>query len=151
MGVFVADEQDRAVDMDRIAGLAAHVLRRERVPDAMELSILCVDRDTIAELNAKHMGAEGPTDVLAFPMDMPGETPAGEPAILGDVVVCPDVAAEQAPAHGKSAEDELDLLVVHGILHLLGHDHAEPEERAIMFGLTDEHLAAFRAAGGGSA
>jgi len=99
----------------------------------------------MAALNAHHMGEQGPTDVLAFPMDLPGETSAGEPAILGDVVLCPEVAEAQAGAHGQPARAELELLTVHGILHLLGHDHAEPEERDEMFGLTDRLLAAWRA------
>ncbi|MBA2528964.1 MAG: rRNA maturation RNase YbeY [Euzebyales bacterium] len=148
MSVFVADEQRHPVDPDRLRRLAAHVLDARRVPDAMELSVLCVDRQSIAELNAHHMDADGPTDVLAFPMDLPGETVAGQPAILGDVVVCPEIAAEQARAHGATAEAELDLLVVHGILHLLGHDHAEAAERDAMFTLTDQLLAGFRAAAG---
>src|SRR5688500_19607233 len=143
MSVFVADEQTATVDAERLRRLANHVLQDQRVPDAMELSVLCVDRDAITELNAHHMGSDGPTDVLAFPMDLPGETRPGEPAILGDVVLCPQVAAEQAPGHGTTPEAELDLLLVHGILHLLGHDHAEPEERDLMFGLTDRLLASF--------
>lgn len=149
MSVFVADEQSSvAVDCRRLERLASYVLAELRVPRAMELAVLCVDRDTIAALNAQHMGVEGATDVLAFPIDLPGETTAGEPALLGDVVLCPEVAAAAVAArspgapHGK--RDEVDLLVVHGILHLLGHDHAEPEERATMFGLTDRLLAAFR-------
>lgn len=146
MAVFVADEQSAPVDPERLQRLASFVLADQRVPEGMELSVLCVDRDSIAQLNAHHMDKTGPTDVLAFPMDMPGETRAGEPAILGDVVLCPDVAAEQAGAHNTTPEGELDLLLVHGILHLLGHDHAEPRERNEMFGLTDRLLTAFRAA-----
>lgn len=146
MSVFVADEQTAPVDSDRVQRLAAFVLADLRVPDAMELSVLCVDAEAIAQLNAHHMEAEGPTDVLAFPMDLPGETAAGEPAILGDVVLCPQVAAGQAAEHGTTAQAEIDLLCVHGILHLLGHDHAEPEERRRMFALTDRLLAAFRGA-----
>lgn len=150
MSVFIADEQGgaeggAAVDVDRLRELASFVLERRRVPDDMELSVLCVERDTIAQLNAHHMGATGPTDVLAFPIDLPGETAPGEPAILGDVVLCPAVAAEQAVDHGTSAEAEMDLLLVHGILHLLGMDHGEPDEKAAMFGLTDELLAAWAA------
>lgn len=141
MAVFVADEQtDVAVDTEDLRRLAAFVLADQRVPDAMELSVLCVDADTIAELNRHHMGADRPTDVLAFPMDLPGESLGDEPAVLGDVVLCPAVAAEQAPRHGKSTTAELQLLLVHGILHLLGHDHAEPGEREAMFGLTDRLL-----------
>lgn len=144
MAVFVADEQTASVDPERLRRLATYVLRDQRVPDAMELSVLCVDREAIAQLNAHHMDKSGPTDVLAFPMDLPGETRAGEPAILGDVVLCPDVAAEQAPGHSSTPEAELDLLLVHGILHLLGHDHAEPVEKELMFGLTDRLLGGFR-------
>lgn len=153
MAVFVADEQAASgeapvVDAERLQRLALHVLSDRRVPDAMELSILCVDREDMAQLNGHHMGKQGPTDVLAFPMDLPGETLPGEPAILGDVVLCPAVAAQQAGERGRPFEAELDLLLVHGILHLLGHDHAEPEERAEMFGLTDRLLASFAPEGG---
>lgn len=145
MGLFVADEQTAPVDSDRLLQLASFVLADQRVPDAMEVSLLFVDRTTIAELNAHHMGKDGPTDVLAFPIDLPGETRVGEPSILGDVVLCPDVAAAQAADHGVSAAAEMELLVVHGLLHLLGHDHAEPDERATMFALTDRLLSQFRA------
>lgn len=144
MAVFVADEQaDQPVDVGRVSRLAGFVLEDQRVPDAMELSVLCVDRAAIAALNAHHMEAEGPTDVLAFPIDLPGEPTAGEPLLLGDVVLCPAVAAEQAAAQGRAPRDEVDVLVVHGILHLLGHDHAEADDRDRMFGLTDRLLAAF--------
>lgn len=153
MAVFVADEQAAsgqapAVDVERLQRLALHVLADRRVPDAMELSVLCVDAEDMAQLNGHHMGKQGPTDVLAFPMDLPGETLPGEPAILGDVVLCPAVAAQQAEDRNRPFHAELDLLLVHGILHLLGHDHAEPEERAEMFGLTDRLLASFAAATG---
>jgi probable rRNA maturation factor len=145
MAVFVADEQTRPVDTEHLRRLADYVLGDRRVPAAMELSVLCVERPAMAALNAHHMGEQGPTDVLAFPMDLPGETTAGEPAILGDVVLCPEVAETQAREHGNTTEAELELLLVHGILHLLGHDHAEPGERDAMFGLTDRLLSAFRA------
>jgi probable rRNA maturation factor len=147
VAVFVADEQQAwPVDLDRLRRLTEHVLARQDVPDVMEVNVLCVGRDAIGELNERHMGVRGPTDVLAFPLDLPGETLAGEPAILGDVVLCPEVARRQAAGHGKTPEAELDLLLVHGILHLLGHDHAEPEERSAMFDLTDRLLASFEGA-----
>lgn len=146
MAVFVADEQAGGVDLDRLRRLAEHVLAAQRVPAAMELNVLCVDTSAMTDLNRHHMGADGPTDVLAFPMDLPGETSGGGPAILGDVVLCPDVAAEQASERGGSTEAEVDLLLVHGTLHLLGYDHAEPDEEAEMFALTDRLLAEFRAA-----
>jgi probable rRNA maturation factor len=149
MTVFIADERapgddTPALDLERLSRLARHVLADRRVPADMEVSVLCVDRDAIAELNARHMGADGPTDVLAFPMDLPGESLPGEPAILGDVVLCPAVAAEQARRDRRPAGAEVELLVVHGILHLLGFDHAEADERAEMFALTERLLDAFR-------
>jgi probable rRNA maturation factor len=146
MAVFVADEQGLPIDAQRLRRLADHVLADHRVPRAMELSILAVDREAIAALNAHHMDAEGPTDVLAFPIDLPGESEPSQPALLGDVVLCPEMAVEQAAAHDQTPEAELELLLVHGILHLLGHDHAEPDERRVMFSETDRLLADFRAA-----
>ncbi|MGH3664984.1 MAG: rRNA maturation RNase YbeY [Egibacteraceae bacterium] len=150
MAVFVADEQAHPVDADRLRRLGAYVLAEQQVPEAMELSLLCVDPEAIGQLNAHHMGVEEPTDVLAFPMDLPGESRPGEPSILGDVVVCPQIAAAQAPDHHTTAEAEIDLLVVHGILHVLGQDHADPEERRRMFILTDRLLDGFRALEGSS-
>ena len=131
--VVVSDEQtDVAIDPDRWADLASAVLQTEGRTG--ELTLTFVDRDEIAALNAEHMGKDGPTDVLSFPLDsfddaagaMPG------PVLLGDVVVCPAVAREAAPTHAGTVDDELALLVVHGILHVLGHDHFEPEETRVM-------------------
>jgi probable rRNA maturation factor len=134
------------VDRVRLERLASHVLGSLDVPLELELSITCVDAARITELNEAHLGGDGATDVLAFPIDAPGDVVTGVPGLLGDVVVCPAVAAEQAAAHGRTAVGEIDLLVVHGILHLLGHDHAEAAERAEMFALTDVLLATFTAA-----
>lgn len=143
MAVFVADEQhDVAVDADRLSQLAGYVMTDQRVPGSMEVSVLCIDTPSMTELNRIHMGVDGPTDVLAFPLDAPGESQEAV-SILGDVVVCPAIAATQAEEHQRSVESEIDLLVVHGMLHLLGHDHAETEEKAIMFGLTDRLLSGF--------
>ena len=89
---------------------------------AGEMTLTFVDRDEIAALNVEHMGTPGPTDVLSFPLDEDGVAQLGVPVLLGDVVVCPAVAAGQAA----------DLLVVHGVLHVLGHDHAEPDAATIM-------------------
>jgi probable rRNA maturation factor len=141
--VFLADEQERPVDGDDLCQLARFTMRHRRVPGDMELSLLLVDVDTMASLNERHMGKSGPTDVLAFPMDEPGESPLAGPAVLGDVVLCPDVAAEQGPRYGRSARDELRLLTVHGILHLLGMDHADPPTEREMFGLTDTILSEY--------
>jgi probable rRNA maturation factor len=143
MAIFLADEQDLEVDGDDLVALAAHVVEQQRVPADMELSLLLVDRDTIAGLNEAHLGKPGPTDVLAFPIDNPGESPPDVPAILGDVVLCPAVAYEQAARLDRTPHEELRLLTVHGILHLLGMDHADPEEEREMFGLTDRLLASY--------
>ncbi|MEX1177264.1 MAG: rRNA maturation RNase YbeY [Nitriliruptor sp.] len=145
MSVYLADEQQEPVDADDLLALARHVLAERRVPDEMELALLLVDRDTIAALNAEHMGKDGPTDVLAFPIDEPGESSPDAPSILGDVVLCPAVAHEQAAGLGRSPADEVRLLTVHGILHLLGMDHATPDEEREMFGLTDQLLASYGA------
>lgn len=141
MSVTLVDEQRRATPTPRLRRLAAHVLAAEGVPQTMELTVLLVDEAAMTELNGRHMGASGPTDVLAFPIDAPGEATGEVPAVLGDVVLCPAVAARQADA-GELAE--LELLLVHGVLHLLGHDHAEADERRVMFARTDALLAAFR-------
>lgn len=143
MAVFLADEQTVPVDTDDLVALARHVLSAQRVPEDMEVSLLLVDADTIAGLNAEHLGKQGPTDVLAFPIDEPGEAPPDTPAILGDVVLCPAVAHEQAGGFGRTPDDEVRLLTVHGLLHLLGMDHADPDEERAMFGLTDELLASY--------
>ncbi|MDP8961194.1 MAG: rRNA maturation RNase YbeY [Actinomycetota bacterium] len=144
MAVFVADEQDRPVDADDLASLAGHVLRERRVPPDMELSLLLVDEEAITALNAHHMGKSEPTDVLAFPIDEPGETPPGVPAVLGDVVLCPVVAERQAVGSGHEVREELRILVIHGILHVLGMDHAVPDDEREMFALTERLLDSFR-------
>ena len=147
MSIEVLNESGQPLDVDQLVALSRFVLDRMRVHPLAELCIKAVDEDTMAELNEKWMEGEGPTDVLAFPMDelRPGlvnEDP--EEGILGDLMLCPTVAERQAVTAGHSTEAELELLSVHGILHLLGYDHAEPEEHAEMFGLQDELLAAWR-------
>ena len=147
MSIEILNESGQDLDVTRMAALSRFVMDRMRVHPLAELCIKAVDEDTIAELNEQWMGKEGPTDVLAFPMDelRPGlvnEEP--EEGILGDLMLCPSVAQRQATTAGHSTDAELELLTVHGILHLLGYDHAEPEEHAEMFGLQDELLAAWR-------
>jgi probable rRNA maturation factor len=150
VAVYLSDEQDLEVDREDLVWLATHVLAEQRVPPDMELALLLVDEAAIAALNLAHLGKEGPTDVLAFPIDEPGEVPAGQPAVLGDVVLCPTVAAVQAVEHRRPPQDELRLLTVHGILHLLGMDHAEPAEERVMFGRTDELLTSYAQRGSGT-
>ena len=147
MSIEIQNESGVEVDERRTQRLARFVMDRMRVHAQAELSVSIVDTATIAELNAKWMDKEGPTDVLAFPMDelRPGlVNTEPEEGVLGDLVLCPEVAAEQGEAAGHGTTAELDLLTTHGILHLLGYDHAEPEEHREMFGLQDELLAAWR-------
>lgn len=146
MTVYLTDESDTAatIDHDNLVSLARLVVREQRVPEDMEVSLLLVDRETIATMNERHLGKPGVTDVLAFPIDLPGETPPDVPAVLGDVMLCPDVAATQGERAGHGLRGELELLVVHGILHLLGWDHDTPEAERDMFGRTDELLALHR-------
>jgi probable rRNA maturation factor len=146
MPVFLADEQQLEVDVDDLVALAGTVLSAQRVPGDMEVALLLVDEPTIAGLNAKHLGHEGPTDVLAFPIDEPGESPPVGPAILGDVVLCPAVAQRQASERGGALHAELQLLTVHGLLHLLGMDHADPDGEREMFALTERLLGLHRGA-----
>jgi len=146
--IEVIDESGLGLDVQGLATLSRFVMDRMRVHPLAELCIKAVDEPTIAQLNEKWMEKERPTDVLAFPMDelRPGlvnEEP--EEGVLGDLVLCPAVAERQAATAGHSTQAELELLTVHGILHLLGYDHAEPEEHKVMFGLQDELLAAWRA------
>lgn len=139
--VVVADEQtDIDLDAHRWSTLAAAVLATEQ--HSGELTLTFVDRAVMSELNQEHMGQVGPTDVLSFPLDAEFDevTGTGAPVLLGDVVICPAVAAESAPTHAGTLDDELALLTVHGVLHVLGHDHADPEERAVMQAAELAHL-----------
>ena len=160
--VFGADEQSELeVDVLRWVRLARMVLDQERVPEESEMSVIFVDEQAMSDLHERFLGGSGPTDVLAFPMDddvvlggrqpdqggrgpgSPSE-PGDPPVVLGDVVVCPAIAERQAPEHGSSGTDELALLVVHGVLHLLNYDHAEERESAAMKGRERELLDRFR-------
>ncbi|MCB0894371.1 MAG: rRNA maturation RNase YbeY [Nocardioides sp.] len=148
MSIEILNESGRDLDEKRLARLSRFVMDRMRVHPLAELCIKAVDEPTIAELNQHWMEKEGPTDVLAFPMDelRPGLVNEDlEEGVLGDLVLCPDVAERQGRTAGHGTEAEIELLTVHGILHLLGYDHAEPEEHREMFGLQDDILAAWRA------
>ncbi len=151
MSIEVLDESGAGLDVQHLARLSRFVLDRMRVHPMAELCIRAVDEATIAELNQQWMEKEGPTDVLAFPMDelRPGmvdeEPEPDDSAVLGDLVLCPAVAERQGVTAGHGTVAELELLTTHGILHLLGYDHAEPEEHRVMFDLQDELLAGWRA------
>ena len=151
MSIEVNNETGVAVDETEIVGLARHVLAQMRVHPQAELSVILVDEPAMEQLHVQWMDEPGPTDVLSFPMDelRPGtdeeESPAG---LLGDVVLCPQVAARQAVTAGHTTQEELLLLTTHGILHLLGYDHAEPDEEKEMFALQRRLLLTFLATRG---
>ena len=149
MTIEVANESGVAVDELAMVSVARYVLDRMRINALAELSILLVDVEAMTELHVKWMDEPGPTDVMSFPMDeldtarRPDEAGPG-PALLGDVVLCPAVARTQAEQAGHSLDDELHLLTVHGVLHLLGYDHAEPADEREMFRLQNELLDTWR-------
>ena len=148
MSIEVLNESGQELDVRELALLSRFVMDVMRVHPQAELCIKAVDEDTISELNQQWMEKECPTDVLAFPMDelRPGlVTEEPEEGVLGDLMLCPSVAERQGEEAGHGTLAELELLTVHGILHLLGYDHAEPEDHTEMFGLQDDLLAAWRA------
>ena len=140
--ILTADERtsganDVEVDLGALGALLSLVLSAEGVPSQAEASITLVDRHDIAALKAEHLDGDGsPTDVLSFPIDGapgPGDVAGDGTWMVGDVVLCPDVAADQAPTHAGTLDDELALLVVHSGLHLTGWDHADDDEREAMW------------------
>jgi probable rRNA maturation factor len=140
VSVEIANESGEDVDEHALMALARHVLAEMEVNPLAELSVLLVDTATMERLHRRYMNEAGPTDVLAFPMDelQPGrhdEDSRPQPTLLGDVVLCPQVAANQATTAGHGSDDELHLLCTHGVLHLLGYDHDERDDKAEMFGL----------------
>ncbi|MCC3274827.1 MULTISPECIES: rRNA maturation RNase YbeY [unclassified Arthrobacter] len=147
MSIEVNNESSApGVDEEGLARLGRYLLDSLYVHPEADLSIILVDEDAIEKLHIEWMDLPGPTDVLSFPMDelRPGTagriTPAG---VLGDIVLCPQVAARQAADAGHGTDEELLLLTTHGVLHLLGYDHAEPEEEKEMFGLQRRLLSAY--------
>ncbi len=149
MSIEVNNESGHEVDEAEVAALARYVLDEMHLHPQTDLSVLLVDTDVMTDLHVRWMDEPGPTDVLSFPMDelRPGRDDDPAPAgLLGDVVLCPEVAAKQALTAGHSTAEELLLLTVHGILHLLGYDHAEPDEEKEMFALQRRLLLTFLAA-----
>jgi probable rRNA maturation factor len=154
MSIDIANETDygieQGVDPEELVGVARYVLGEMGIHPMAELSILLVDTAAMEQLHIQWMDEPGPTDVLSFPMDELRPARAEDdnepvPGLLGDVVLCPEVAEKQAKDAGHSTTEELRLLTTHGILHLLGYDHAEPEEEAEMFGLQKQLLRGWKA------
>lgn len=146
MSIEINNESAIPVDEASLQRLAVFALDAMHVHPDAELAIVLVDEGAMEQLHVQWMDEPGPTDVLSFPMDelRPGTEDAPTPAgLLGDIVLCPQVAQGQAETAGHSTQDELLLLTTHGILHLLGFDHAEPDEEKEMFGLQREILAGF--------
>ena len=147
MSIDTGNEAGHDCDEDSLVAQARFVLARLRLHPDAELSLVLVDEATMTSLHERWMDEPGPTDVLSFPMDelRPGrdDKSADEPdaGLLGDVVICPSVAARQAEVARHSERDELGVLLTHGILHLLGYDHAEPAEERLMFGLQGQLVA----------
>lgn len=146
MSIEINNESGVSVREEELVKLVRHILTQMRVHPETEVSIIMADVENMEKLHLEWMDEPGPTDVLSFPMDelRPGTTEQPTPAgLLGDIVLCPVVAQEQAAAAGHSMEEELLLLTTHGVLHLLGYDHAEPEEKEEMFGLQRQLLSSF--------
>lgn len=139
MDIFVANEQDLPVDEPRLSELARHALDSEDVGPEAELSVILVSADHMRRLNSRYAGDDYATDVLSFPMmeDEEAET------MLGDVVICPHVAQDNAAKLGHDLAKELDTLIVHGTLHLLGYDHQGTEDKAEMDKRQNEILTTF--------
>lgn len=148
MTTEVINETTTVIDAAEFADLADHVLTAMHVSPAAELNIMFIDPEPMEELHVRWLDLPGPTDVMSFPMDelRPGTadhpTP---PGTLGDICICPQVAARQAAESGHSAAEEMLLLATHGMLHLLGYDHATDAEREIMFALQRKLLLTFLA------
>jgi len=146
VGVELTNESGFDLDETQIQAVLEHAMTSLRVHPAAEVAVVLVDEAAMEQLHVQWMGEPGPTDVLSFPMDelRPGrEGDLSAEGILGDIVLCPTVAQAQAEAAGHSVMAELQMLTVHGLLHLLGYDHAEPDEEVEMFGLQGSILDAF--------
>jgi probable rRNA maturation factor len=130
----MADEQGEPVDLEQLRGLAELVLREEGYPGETELTLLLVNEDEMSSYNERFLNRSGPTDVLAFPVEelvpgvAPDPDPNGPPLMIGDVIVAPAYVGRQATENEVSFEDEMALMVTHGILHLLGYDHLDDDD-----------------------
>ncbi|MDQ6714926.1 MAG: rRNA maturation RNase YbeY [Actinomycetota bacterium] len=154
MSIDVLNETEFATDELELVALARYVMGQMHVHPQAELCIRLVDEPAMETLHVQWMDLPGPTDVMSFPMDelRPGrEDREPEDGVLGDIVLCPSVAATQATDAGHTTEEELLLLTTHGMLHLLGFDHAEPDEEREMFDLQRQLLLTFLAGRGRSA
>jgi probable rRNA maturation factor len=142
--ISVTNDSDTACNLEALDRLAVFLLDRLRLHPECELAITLVDEERMTDLHVEWMDEPGPTDVLSFPMDelrsaAEGEVP--EQGIVGDIAMCPSFAAVQAAEKGRSLDEELQFLMIHGFLHLIGHDHQELDEEDQMFALQELVLA----------
>ena len=147
--IDVNNESGVEADQLGLIALARFALDKLRIHPLADLSVLLVDETTMADYHERFMDLPGPTDVLSFPMDelrAPDDDDEPPMGLLGDIVLCPQVTAKQAAEHGREPDAEAEYLLIHGLLHLLGHDHAEPDEKAVMFALNDKIIAAWEIA-----
>ena len=146
--IDINNESGIEADELGLVALTRFTLDRLRIHPQAEVSIMLVDETTMTDYHLRFMDEPGPTDVLSFPMDElrpPKDDEEPPLGLLGDIVLCPSVTAKQAADNGRTTDEEAEYLLVHGVLHLLGFDHAEPEEKAVMFGLNDQIIAAWNA------
>lgn len=145
MNIEITNLTDSNCEQERLVSVANHAMQQLGLHQECELSISLVDEDEMTALHVRWMDEPGSTDVLSFPMDevRPNSANTG-PGMLGDIILCPDFAARQAAQLGHSLQQELELLTVHGVLHLVGYDHREAEEKAFMFDLQDKYLSEWR-------
>jgi len=147
--IDVNNESGVEADQLGLVALARFAMDKLRIHRLADLSILLVDETTMADYHERFMDLPGPTDVMSFPMDelqSPRDDEEPPMGMLGDIVLCPQVTARQASENGREPDAEAEYLLIHGLLHLLGHDHAEPDEKAVMFGLNDKIIAAWEIA-----
>ncbi len=146
MSVFLADEQSEELDLPRLRSLAELLLAEESYPDGTEVTLLFVEDEEMASYNSRFLDRAGPTDVLAFPVEellpgvVPETDPNGPPLVIGDVIVAPGYVRRQAKEYEVTMDDEISLMVVHGILHLLGYDHENDDGASVMEGREAEIL-----------
>jgi probable rRNA maturation factor len=148
LSIEISNETEHLLDEVRVLRVAEFALDQMKIHPGAELAIMFVDEPAMEALHMQWMDEPGPTDVLSFPMDelRPGtESEPTPPGLLGDIVICPSVAKKQAETAGHETISEVLMLTTHGILHLLGFDHAEPEEEKEMFGIQNAILDAFYA------
>ncbi|PHX61125.1 MAG: rRNA maturation RNase YbeY [Actinobacteria bacterium] len=152
-GVVVSNETSFQCDTQALAKLASLLFSELRIHPDVELGIRLIDATEMSELHLQWMDEPGPTDVLSFPMDELRTAPIGvepELGILGDIVLCPQVAQDQAAEFSRNLNGELQLLTIHGVLHLIGYDHMTDDDHAEMFARQDELLSIWQLQSAGS-